>query len=137
MTREGAAAHRPDISTAQLIAEYRAGDSTRTIGARHHISHTAVVDRLKEAGEPLRRHGPGFKMRICAGCGCSFRPKWPEQTLCKPDCKGGKHGATCKRGHLLTPENLSPRYGHAGSRCRTCMYLIQAQYRARKKESLT
>lgn len=133
MARQGAAAHRPDILTAQLVAEYRAGDSTRTIGERHGISHTAVADRLEEAGES-RRKGPSFKMRVCAGCGCSFRPKWPEQTLCKPECKGGKHGTICKKGlHLLTPENLTPRYGHAGSRCRTCMYLAQAQYHARKK----
>lgn len=132
MRREGAAAHRPDIDTAQLVAEYLAGKSARKIAACYGISHTAVIDRLDEAGVP-RRKGPGFKMRVCAGCGCSFRPKWPEQTLCKPDCKSGKHGAVCKRGHLLTPENLSPRYGHAGSRCRTCMYLVQAQYRARKK----
>lgn len=133
MRREGAAAHRPDIPTAQLIAEYLAEDSTRVIGKRYGISHATVAARLKEAGVPCRK-GPGFKMRVCAGCGCSFRPKWPEQTLCKPECKGGRHGAMCKKGlHLLTPENLTPRYGHAGSRCRTCMYLVQAQYRARKK----
>lgn len=62
MTREGAAAHRPDIPTAQLVAEYLAGDSTRTIGSRYGISHATVAYRLRRLGV-LRKRGPVLKLR--------------------------------------------------------------------------
>lgn len=122
----------PDISTAQLAADYATGDSLRTIGHRYGISHAGVAWRLKEAGITLRTTWSRRALAICPSCGCSFRPR-PQQKRCSEGCWRAPHAAMCKRGHPLTPENLTPRYGHCGPRCRQCLYASQARYRERKK----
>lgn len=124
---------RRDIDNAQLAVEYRAGDSTRTIAARYGISHVTVAERLREAGVKPRKRWREVRLRACKNCGCSFFPRRPEQVICRGDCRREPHRATCKYGHRLTPDNLTPRYGRAGARCRICLYATQARYRARKK----
>lgn len=122
-----------DTPTEVLIAAYSAGESLRAIGKRYVMSHTAVADRLDEAGIPRRLAGPHWTMRVCS-CGVSFRPKEPRQVRCSENCKPAQHAALCKRGlHPLIPENLTPARGPSGSQCRRCLYEAQAQYRARKK----
>ena len=122
----------PDITTEQLAADYAAGASLRTVGARYGISHAGVAWRLQEAGYPLRKQWSRQALTICPFCGCSFRPR-PGQERCAEGCREGQHGATCKQGHPLTPQNLTPRYGHAGPRCRLCLYQRQKEYRERKR----
>lgn len=126
----------PHIDIAQLAAEYTAGASLRTLAQRYAYSHTAIAAVLEAAGVPRRTKAWRHPFRICPVCGCSFRPKQPDQERCSDDCKPRRHAAMCKKGlHPLTPENLTPRYGHAGQRCRQCMNATQARYRARKGES--
>ena len=123
----------PDISTAQLIAEYQAGDSLRIIAQRHGISHQTVADRLDAAGVDRRAEYSHRKL-VCPFCNCSFRPKEAGQERCHPNCKPSRHAATCKRGHPLTPENLtSHRGGRGGPQCRRCLYAAQQRYAAKKK----
>jgi len=123
---------RPDIPTEVLAADYATGATLRAIGARYGISHAGVAWRLKEAGYPLRATWTRMQLRTCPTCGCSFRPKRPDQQRCSNDCRRGQHAATCKRGHPLVPGNLTPRYGRIAPRCRICLYASQARYRAKK-----
>lgn len=123
---------RPDIDTAQLAADYHAGASLRTIGRRYGLSHVGVANRLQEAGICRRTPAARMQLRICTTCGSSFRPKTADQQRCASDCRRETHPPTCKHGHPLTPQNLTPRYGRIAPRCRQCMYLAQARYRARK-----
>lgn len=39
----------------------------------------------------------------------------------------------CRRGHLLTPDNLIIRPGHEGKRCRICQSAAYRAYRERRK----
>lgn len=124
---------RRDIDNAQIAAEYAAGDSTRAIGERYGISHVTVAERLRETGVKLRARWREVRLRVCKNCECSFFPRRPEQVICRRDCRREPHRATCKHGHRLTPDNLTPRYGRTGPRCRTCLYKAQARYRAKQK----
>lgn len=92
MTRQGAAAHRPDIATAQLVAEYLAGDSTRTIGTRHRISHATVAYRLRRLGV-LRKRGPVLKLRTAPR---KRRRSPPPQALIDLIVAGYQSGATLR-----------------------------------------
>ena len=91
MRREGTAGHRPDIPTAQLIAEYRAGDSTRTIGKRYGISHATVAYRLRRLGV-LRKRGPVLKLRAAP----QKRRRKPPQALIDQIVAGYQAGATLR-----------------------------------------
>ncbi len=42
----------------QIVAEYLAGDSTRTLATRHGISKTAVLRAIRKAGHQPRPRGP-------------------------------------------------------------------------------
>lgn len=92
MKPEGAAAHRPDIDTAQLAAEYLAGDSTRTIGSRYGISHATVVYRLRRLGV-LRKRGPVLKLRTTPR---KRRRSPPPQALIDQIVAGYLAGATLR-----------------------------------------
>lgn len=92
MTREGAAAHRPDISTVQLIAEYRAGKTTREIGARHGISHATVAYRLRRLGV-LRKRGPVLKLHTAPR---KHRRSPPPQALIDQIVSDYQAGATLR-----------------------------------------
>jgi len=121
------------IDPAQLAAEYQAGASLRTLARRYFYSHTTIAAILDAAGVPRRMKGARHPFHLCPVCGCSFRPKQPDQERCAADCRKATHAAMCRKGlHPLTPENLTPRYGHAGQRCRQCMYTTQARCRAKK-----
>jgi hypothetical protein len=125
----------PHIDIAQLAAEYQAGASLRTLAQRYAYSHTQIADILEAAGVPRRAKAWRHPFRICPACGCSFRPKQPDQERCSGDCHRGTHAAMCRKGHPLIPENLTPCYGHTSQRCRQCMNATSARYRARKGES--
>lgn len=118
--------------TTQLAADYMAGASLRKLAHGYHYSHTQIATILKAAGIPLRERWTYLRLRTCATCGCSFQPKTDDQERCSADCRPSKHKPTCKHGHPLTPDNLTPRYGRQGPHCRACMYIRQARYRARK-----
>lgn len=42
----------------QIVAEYLAGDSTRTLSTRHGISKTAILRTIRNAGHQPRPRGP-------------------------------------------------------------------------------
>lgn len=126
---------KPHPNTAQIIADYLAGASLRTLARRYACSHTQIATLLEANNVPRRERWAYLRLRICTTCGCSFQPKREGQERCSEDCRPGRHKPTCKHGHPLTPENLTPRYGREGPRCRACIYIKQAQYRARKEQA--
>jgi len=112
---------QPRVAIETLIAEYNAGATLQEIAERHgYTSRQAVQQRLKKAGVQIRpRHSfpRVYEDRICPTCLKPFRPDRPEQVHCSRACFTGSHHPTCRKGHPLTPDNLTPRYKGTPPRC--------------------
>ncbi len=124
------------VSVDRLKQEYDQGATLRDIGARYGLSHQAVHQRLRYHGVELRLRRI-YAQRACTQCGALFQPTREDHRYCSSQCYGDArkdvHQERCYKGHLMTPENLTPRYGRKPPHCRQCARERQKRYLDRKR----
>ena len=124
------------IPTDELIRRYDAGETFRQIANEYGVSFQALAARYARSGRQARPKAPRKYTPIpCATCGTLFTPKSKRSRFCCSKCirhKPREAHDVCRRGHLLTPDNLYPAYGNQPPRCRACALENQRRWRERK-----
>jgi len=126
---------QPRVPSVVLAGDYAAGDSLREMAERYGVSFQTLAIQMRNAGierRPAHSNKRKYADRVCERCGATYQPHYAKQRYCSFECTKGPRQATCKRGHLLTEDNLRPRYGKAPRRCIACEKLKQKEYRERK-----